>query len=143
MNRSRPDRGLEKGIQMTPLFSRRAAAAILGALALSVGLAACSPAAASRPTVTLGADAVLLDVRTPAEFAEGHLDGALNLDFNGGELSAAIPTLDPDAEYYVYCRSGNRSGQAIALMQQAGFSNLTNLGSVDQAAGATGISVLR
>ena len=50
--------------------------------------------------------------------------------------------LDPDAEYLVYCRSGNRSGQAIALMEQAGFSNLTNLGSLEQAASTTGIQIV-
>ncbi|MFC7766956.1 rhodanese-like domain-containing protein [Leucobacter soli] len=73
----------------------------------------------------------------------GHLDGAEQLDFNGGEVAAAIPGLDPDAEYLVYCRSGNRSGQAIALMEQAGFSKLTNLGSLEQAAAATGIEIVR
>ncbi|NLB48188.1 MAG: rhodanese-like domain-containing protein [Microbacteriaceae bacterium] len=121
----------------------RSAAAVFGALALTVGLSACVSAAAAEPSVTVGPEAILLDVRTAAEFAEGHLEGATQLDFNGGDVAAAIPTLDPNAEYYVYCRSGNRSGQAIALMQQAGFTNLTNLGSVEQASSATGISIVR
>ncbi|MGK0740611.1 rhodanese-like domain-containing protein [Leucobacter sp. Z1108] len=85
----------------------------------------------------------MLDVRTAEEFAAGHLDGAQQLDFNGGEVAAAIPTLDPNAEYLLYCRSGNRSGQAVALMEQAEFTNLTNLGSLEEAAQATQIAVVR
>jgi len=89
----------------------------------------------------VSAEVIILDVRTADEYAAGHLEGAEMLDLNGGEVAAAIPTLDP--EYLVYCRSGNRSGQAIALMEQAGFTNLTNLGSLEQAAAATGIDVVR
>ena len=81
-------------------------------------------------------------MRTPEEFASGHLEGAELLDFSGGELAAAIPNLDPGAEYLVYCRSGNRSGQAIAAMEEAGFDRLTNLGSLEQAAKATGLPVV-
>lgn len=114
------------------------------AIALLLGLAACSsgPAAADG-SLTVGPDTIVLDVRTAEEFAAGHLEGAQQLDFNGGEVAAALPTLDPEAEYLVYCRSGNRSGQAIALMQQAGFTNLTNLGSLEQAAQATGLDIVR
>lgn len=120
---------------------KRTLPAVVGAVALAMALSACStPASAS---VDMGANTVVLDVRTPAEYAEGHIDGAELLDFNGGDLVAAIPSLDPEAEYLVYCRSGNRSGQAISLMEQAGFTNLTNLGSLEQAASATGIEVVR
>ncbi|MDJ1372606.1 rhodanese-like domain-containing protein [Gulosibacter molinativorax] len=125
---------------------RRTIAATLSAVTLLFGLAACATApnsAGSSGDVEVGPDAVILDVRTPEEYAGGHLEGAQLLDFNGGEVAAAIPNLDPEAEYFVYCRSGNRSAQAIALLEQAGFSNLTNLGSLDQAAAATGISIVR
>lgn len=88
------------------------------------------------------ADTIILDVRTPEEFASGHLAGAELLDFRGGELAEAIPNLDPDAEYLIYCRSGNRSGQAIARMEEAGFDRLTNLGSPEQAAEATGLPIV-
>jgi phage shock protein E len=117
----------------------------LSAIALLLSLAACSVAPSSADQariVEIGDDAILLDVRTAQEFASGHLDGAKLLDFNAGDLAAAIPNLDPHAEYLVYCRSGNRSGQAIALMEQAGFTNLTNLGSLDQAAQATGLPII-
>ncbi|MHA3683781.1 MBL fold metallo-hydrolase [Leucobacter sp. HY1908] len=101
-----------------------------------------TPAEGSSPGAT-ATGAIVLDVRTAEEYASGHLEGAQLLDFNGGDLTAAIPALDPEAEYVVYCRSGNRSGQAIALMAQAGFEHLTNLGSLDQAAAATGLPVAR
>lgn len=124
---------------------RRSITVPLTALALLLGLAACSsaPAAEAGGGVDVGPDAIILDVRTPEEYAAGHLEGAQLLDFNGGEVAAAIPSLDPDAEYLVYCRSGNRSAQAIALMEQAGFSDLANLGSLEQAASATGLAVVR
>ncbi len=114
--------------------------AALFALMLTATACASTPA---EPTVTVSADAIVIDVRTPAEYAGGHLEGAELLDLNGGQLAAAIPSLDPDAEYFVYCRSGNRSAQAMALMQQAGITNITNLGSVDSAAKATGIPIVK
>ncbi|QBE49504.1 rhodanese-like domain-containing protein [Leucobacter triazinivorans] len=130
---------------MRRILTSIAAPLVAGAFAL--GLAACSTApsasAGSAAGLDVSDDAIILDVRTPAEYAEGHLAGAQLLDFTGGEVAAAIPQLDPEAEYLVYCRSGNRSGQAIALMEAAGFGNLTNLGSLEQAAAATGIDVVR
>lgn len=116
---------------------RRSIVISFSAIALLLGLAACSsaPNSVGDPDVlVVSEDTILLDVRTAEEYAAGHLDGAQLLDFNAGDVAAAVPNLDPDAEYFVYCRSGNRSGQAIALMEQAGFTNLTNLGSLEQAA---------
>lgn len=91
-------------------------------------------------TVAVTEQTIILDVRTPAEFAEGHLEGAELLDLNGGQLSAAISTMDQDAQYFVYCRSGNRSAQAVQVMKDAGFTDVTDLGSLDQAASATGLT---
>ena len=93
--------------------------------------------------VTLGADTVIIDVRTASEYADGHLDGATLLDVSNGDLAAALPSLDDTAEYVVYCRSGNRSAQAAQLMRDAGFANVTDLGSLDAASGATGIDIVR
>lgn len=108
------------------------------------GLASCAAttAADSEPTVAISEGTILLDVRTPEEYSAGHLEGAIRLDLTGGEFAAALPTLDADAEYLVYCRSGNRSGQAIALMEQRGITNTTNLGSLEQAAVATGLAIV-
>lgn len=70
---------------------------------------------------------VTLDVRTPSEFAEGYIEGAINIDFQSGNFEAEIATLDRDATYAVYCRSGNRSGKAVKIMHDAGFHNVYNL----------------
>lgn len=70
---------------------------------------------------------VTLDVRTPSEFAEGYIEGAINIDFQSGNFEVEIATLDRDATYAVYCRSGNRSGKAVKIMHDAGFHNVYNL----------------
>jgi thioredoxin 1 len=71
--------------------------------------------------------AVLLDVRTPAEFTEGHLAGAVNIDIYDAGFMDKIGKLDKSAPTYVYCRSGNRSGTAVRAMKQMGFAELYNL----------------
>ena len=70
---------------------------------------------------------VILDVRTPGEFMTGHIQGAQNIDFEGGSFESQIESLDKNGTYAVYCRSGNRSGQAVKVMQDAGFKNIYNL----------------
>ena len=64
----------------------------------------------------------LLDVRTPQEFAEGHIPGAINIDWKAdGFLEAAKAALDPARSILVYCRSGRRSAEAAAAMDGIGF----------------------
>ena len=70
---------------------------------------------------------VTLDVRTPGEFNEGHIEGAQLIDFQSGNFENEIAALDKSKTYAVYCRSGNRSGQAVKVMREAGFNNLYNL----------------
>ena len=73
-------------------------------------------------------DAVILDVRTEEEIEEGYIPGAKKIDFYKGQgFIDEIEKLDKDKNYYVYCRSGNRSGQACAIMDQKGFKNSYNL----------------
>ena len=73
-------------------------------------------------------NAVILDVRTEAEVNEGYIPNAIHLDiFEGQGFIDAIKKLDTDKSYFVYCRSGNRSGQACSLMNQLGFKNAFNL----------------
>ncbi|PCJ92658.1 MAG: rhodanese [Flavobacteriaceae bacterium] len=70
----------------------------------------------------------ILDVRTPEEVEEGYIPKATNIDiYLGQEFLDELEKLDKAKSYYVYCRSGNRSGQACALMNQAGFENAYNL----------------
>ena len=73
------------------------------------------------------AGVITLDVRTPGEFAEGYIQGARLIDFQSGNFENEIATLDKNATYAVYCRSGNRSGQAVKVMQDAGFTNVFNM----------------
>jgi rhodanese-related sulfurtransferase len=73
-------------------------------------------------------DTVLLDVRTPEEFASGHLPGAVNVDIESADFPARLMALDKSRPYAVYCRSGNRSKAAMTVMQQAGFDKLFDLG---------------
>lgn len=70
---------------------------------------------------------VLLDVRTPGEFASGHIVGAKNIDFYATSFSSEVLKLDKTKTYAVYCHSGNRSGQATALMAKDGFKAVFNL----------------
>lgn len=70
---------------------------------------------------------VILDVRTPEEYAEGHLDGAVLVDFYEPDFADQLAALDKDVPYLVYCRSGNRSGQTIPLMQQLGFDSAVDV----------------
>jgi rhodanese-related sulfurtransferase len=70
---------------------------------------------------------VLLDVRTPAEFASGHIAGATNIDFESGTFASDIQKIDKSKSYAVYCRSGNRSAQATAIMAKDGFKSIFNL----------------
>ena len=78
--------------------------------------------------------AVVIDVRTPAEFAEVHVVGARNIDFRDPGFEDQIRKLDREGHYKVYCRSGNRSGQAEKLMKSLGFKHVENIGSVKEAA---------
>ncbi|TXE11132.1 rhodanese-like domain-containing protein [Seonamhaeicola algicola] len=73
-------------------------------------------------------NAVVLDVRTDAEVAEGIIPNAVHIDFYLGDAFIdEIDKLDKNKNYYVYCRSGNRSGQACAIMEEMGFENAYNL----------------
>ena len=72
----------------------------------------------------------LIDVRTPAEFADGHIDGAELVDLNSGEFPTAIGEYDPDGQYLIYCRSGNRSAQAAAIMADLGFDQVWDMGGI-------------
>ena len=72
-------------------------------------------------------DLVILDVRTPEEFAEGHLDEAIMIDFYEADFADQLAELDPDVPYLLYCRSGNRSGQTAAIMEQLGFADVADV----------------
>lgn len=73
-------------------------------------------------------DAVILDVRTPGEWSEGIIPNAQKIDFlDSDNFVGNIEKLDKNKTYFVYCRSGNRSGQSCQLMDQLGFKVSYNL----------------
>jgi phage shock protein E len=123
------------------MILRRLAPAVL-ALAL---LGGCSPAATTAPAasgavqqkqnltaaefsaLTQQSGVTLVDVRTPAEFASGHLKGAQNIDIEAADFDARVAALAKDGSYALYCRSGNRSGQALVRMTATGFTKVAHL----------------
>ena len=70
---------------------------------------------------------VVLDVRTPEEFARGHIPGAINLDFNAPDFQKKVGELDKSKTYLVHCAGGNRSARACTAMDKIAFTNLINL----------------
>lgn len=73
-------------------------------------------------------NAFILDVRTEDEVEEGYIPNATNIDiYKGQGFIDELEKLDKTKNYYVYCRSGNRSGQACAIMNSLGFKNAYNL----------------
>lgn len=72
-------------------------------------------------------DLVVLDVRTQDEFDSGHLESATMLDFYREDFADRLAELDPDKPYLLYCKSGNRSGQALTLMRSLGFTDVTEI----------------
>ena len=117
------------------------AAAILSACAgTSGGVPTLTPAreVAAAEAVQLLDSYTVIDVRTPEEYAAGHLEGAENIDVQAADFQARIDDLDKSVPYLVYCRSGNRSKVAADLMSADGFSDVVDAGGMQAliAAGA-------
>jgi len=70
---------------------------------------------------------ILLDIRTKGEFEQGHLKGALLLDYYGKDFTMQLNKLSKDKKYLIYCRSGNRSGRTLQIMKQQGFIDVVDL----------------
>ena len=73
---------------------------------------------------------ILVDVRTKEEFDSGHIEGAVLLPVDQIQQSAVEVLTDKDAIYFVYCRSGSRSGVATAMMVDLGYQNVFDLGGI-------------
>jgi phage shock protein E len=109
------------------------------ALGVVVGVSACS---SSQP-IDMKTVTAVIDVRTPAEFASGHLQGAVNDDIQATAFTAQIAKLDKNGTYVVYCKSGNRAGQAVTAMKAIGINNVTNAGGYTDASKATGLALVQ
>ena len=114
--------------------------AAIAALFVATSLAGCA-----EPEQVMVEDyAMVIDVRTPEEFNDGHLQGAERIGIADSDFLQRIDQLDKSADYYIYCRSGNRAGQAINAMRDLGFTGeLVNGGSVGNASSQTGLAVVK
>lgn len=81
-------------------------------------------------------DDLILDVRTPDEFAEGHMVGAQNIDVMAPDFKKRVAELDTSKTAYLYCRSGNRSGNAATILKGMGFEEAHNVGGLSDLARA-------
>lgn len=118
-------------------MNRRAAIAALALLVLTATTAWAGGSAVRNVTVGKAqglikeragkADFVILDVRTPEEFAAGHIDGAVNLDVQSRDFEKGLRALDRNKTYLVYCRTGNRSRRAVIAMEALGFRSVFHL----------------
>lgn len=69
----------------------------------------------------------IIDVRTPAEFENGYIEGAVNYNFLDGTFEKNIETLDADQTVFIYCASGARSAKAAILLEKQGFQSIIDL----------------
>jgi rhodanese-related sulfurtransferase len=70
---------------------------------------------------------MVLDIRTPGEFNQHHVKGAVNIDFLAPDFAAKLNKLDKNQPILMHCRSGNRSGQSLAVFQKLGFKKIYHL----------------
>jgi len=107
---------------------RRTLIALVVAAAALLGLGGCSDAGADAARTAIADGATVIDVRTPAEYQAGNIDGALTIDVQAADFADRIGELPKDDTYVVYCRSGNRSAAAIDIMTDLGFTSLIDGG---------------
>jgi phage shock protein E len=82
----------------------------------------------------------VVDVRTQDEWNRGHLEGALHLEWQ--DILQLSSDINKDEKIYLYCRSGNRSGKATKILEDAGYINVINAGSIQEASKLLGINII-
>ena len=114
---------------------RKYCASIAAGLLLLILAAGCTSTPAgsnlspkqAQETIRQTSGLVILDVRTPAEFAAGHIEGAVNIDFYKNDFQTRIKELDRATPYFIYCRSGNRSNKTYGFMERENFKTVLHL----------------
>ena len=128
-------------------MSRRFFSLAIFALLAMLTVAACSSESSADPgahqvkpseavAMINAGERTVIDVRTPAEYDEAHVVGAVNIDVEGAGFSEQIAQLDPDQPYMVYCRAGNRSAIAADQMAEAGIKDIADAGGIADLASA-------
>ena len=84
---------------------------------------------------------IVIDVRTPDEWSSGHLEKAMNIEWQ--DILNITNSVTKDEKIYLYCRSGNRSGRATQTLIDAGYSNVTNAGSLKQASDLLNLNIVK
>lgn len=84
---------------------------------------------------------VVLDIRTPEEFATGHLSGAINIDYRADDFESKLAQLNVEVPYVMYCNSGNRSANALPVMDSLGFVEVYELDGGIQAWHGAGLQI--
>lgn len=77
--------------------------------------------------ISTNKDIIILDVRTPAEYLEGHIDGSINIDFRSDNFKTEASKLDKSKKYIIYCRTGIRSANAIKILNGMDIKNTDNM----------------
>lgn len=72
-------------------------------------------------------EAIILDIRTPEEFAKGRIARSTNIDYYKSDFKEKLDNLDKDLPYKIYCNSGNRSSKTLEIMKDLGFWDVTEL----------------
>ncbi len=85
-----------------------------------------SPAEAAK-AIKANPNLIIIDIRTPQEFANGHIPNAVNIDFKSSDFKKRIEKLDREKSYLVHCRSGGRSEQSLPIFKKLGFKQLVHL----------------
>ena len=83
----------------------------------------------------------VIDVRTPDEWSSGHLENAKNIEWQ--DILSISNLVTKDEKIYLYCRSGNRSGRATKILIDAGYSDVINAGSLEQASSLLDLSIIK
>jgi len=72
-------------------------------------------------------EAVVLDIRTPKEYAEGHIPDAINIDYKADSFQSELEKLDRDTTYLMHCRSGRRSANSLEIFEKLGFRHVIHM----------------
>ncbi|MBJ7280346.1 MAG: rhodanese-like domain-containing protein [Rhodoluna sp.] len=108
------------------------------AVSLVAGLSACAPAKLDVSDV-----AAIIDIRSPEDFAASHITGATNIDYNSGGFFAYASVLKKTEKYYVYGKTSEQATEGTQSIRALGISNVTNLGSFEDAQGVLPLGVTK